>query len=163
MDEIMRKYANDVKRFCMSLCHDEQMAEELTQETFYRALKTIHHYNGSCAMTSWLFLISKRAWIDMLRKKKPIVPIEQSSEPVLRSIETPEELFRRKMQKEYLESIIDELEEPEHSVFLMRALLEKSFKEIGKEYNKSENWARVTYYRVRMKLVERVKRDEDAL
>lgn len=163
MDEIMRKYANDVKRFCMSLCHDEQMAEELTQETFYRALKTIHHYNGSCAMTSWLFLISKRAWIDMLRKKKPIVPIEQSSEPVLRSTETPEELFRRKMQKEYLESIIDELEEPEHSVFLMRALLEKSFKEIGKEYNKSENWARVTYYRVRMKLVERVKRDEDAL
>ena len=162
MDEIMKKYADDVKRFCMSMCHDEQMAEELTQETFYRALKTIHHYDGSCIMTTWLFTIAKRAWVDTLRKKKS-VSLDEVSEYQLRTEETPEVLFTRRQTMELLMSIIDEIKEPDRSVFLMRAVLEYSYKEIGKALGKSENWARVTYYRVRMRLVERVKQNEDAL
>ncbi|MBQ7888299.1 MAG: sigma-70 family RNA polymerase sigma factor [Erysipelotrichaceae bacterium] len=162
MDEIMRTYANDVKRFCMSLCHDEQMAEELTQETFYRALKTIHHYDGSCLMTTWLFTIAKRVWIDTLRKKKT-VSLDEIAEDQFRTDETPEVLFDRKQRMELLMTIIDEIKEPEKSVFLMRAVLDHSYKEIGKALGKSENWTRVTYYRVRMKLMERVKQYEDTL
>lgn len=163
MDEIMKKYANDVKRFCMSLCHDEQMAEELTQETFFRALRTIHHYDGSCLMSTWLFQIAKRAWVDALRKKKsgPVDWIENRTLCI--EHETPETIFYRKERMRSLLEMIDELKEPEHTVFVMRAVLEKSYKEIGVQFSKTENWARVTYYRARMKLMERVIQDEDAL
>ncbi len=163
MDEIMRMYANDVKRFCMSLCHDEQIAEELTQETFYRAYRTIHHYDGSCLMTTWLFMIAKRAWVDALRKKRPVESLEEVPESQMKTDETPEVLLNRKLTMEYLMKLIDEIKEPDQSVFLLRAVSEKSFKEIGELLNRSENWARVTYYRVRLKLMERVKQHEDAL
>ena len=162
MDEIMRTYANDVKRFCMALCHDEQMAEELTQETFYRALKTIHRYDGLCLMTTWLFTIAKRAWIDSLRKRKT-VSLDEVAEHQFKTDETPEVLFDRKQKMELLMAIIDEIKEPDKTVFLMRAVLDCSYKEIGKALGKSENWARVTYFRVRMKCMERVKQHEDAL
>lgn len=163
MDEIIKTYANDVKRFCMSLCHDEQTAEELMQETFYRAYRTIHRYDGTCLMTTWLFTIAKRAWIDSLRKKRPVKSLEEVSENQMKTEETPEVLLNRKLTMEYLMNLIDEMKEPDRSVFLLRAISDKSYKEIGNLFCKSENWARVTYYRVRLKLMERVKADEDAL
>lgn len=163
MDEIIKMYANDVKRFCMSLCHDEQTAEELMQETFYRAYRTIHRYDGTCLMTTWLFTIAKRAWIDSLRKKRPVKSLEEVSENQIKTEETPEVLLNRKLTMEYLMNLIDEMKEPDRSVFLLRAISDKSYKEIGNLFCKSENWARVTYYRVRLKLMERVKADEDAL
>ncbi len=163
MDEIIKMYANDVKRFCMSLCHDEQTAEELMQETFYRAYRTIHRYDGTCLMTTWLFTIAKRAWIDSLRKKRPVKSLEEVSENQMKTEETPEVLLNRKLTMEYLMNLIDEMKEPDRSVFLLRAISDKSYKEIGNLFCKSENWARVIYYRVRLKLMERVKADEDAL
>lgn len=163
MDEIIKTYANDVKRFCMSLCHDEQTAEELMQETFYRAYRTIHRYDGTCLMTTWLFTIAKRAWIDSLRKKRPVKSLEEVSENQMKTEETPEVLLNRKLTMEYLMNLIDEMKEPDRSVFLLRAISDKSYKEIGNLFCKSENWARVIYYRVRLKLMERVKADEDAL
>ncbi|MBE6107521.1 MAG: sigma-70 family RNA polymerase sigma factor [Erysipelotrichaceae bacterium] len=163
MDEIIKMYANNVKRFCMSLCHDEQTAEELMQETFYRAYRTIHRYDGTCLMTTWLFTIAKRAWIDSLRKKRPVKSLEEVSENQMKTEETPEVLLNRKLTMEYLMNLIDEMKEPDRSVFLLRAISDKSYKEIGNLFCKSENWARVIYYRVRLKLMERVKADEDAL
>ncbi|MBQ4344136.1 MAG: sigma-70 family RNA polymerase sigma factor [Erysipelotrichaceae bacterium] len=163
MDEIIKMYANDVKRFCMSLCHDEQTAEELMQETFYRAYRTIHRYDGTCLMTTWLFTIAKRSWIDSLRKKRPVKSLEEVSESQMKTDETPEVLLNRKLTMGYLMNLVDEMKEPDRSVFLLRAISDKSYKEIGNLFCKSENWARVTYYRVRLKLMERVKADEDAL
>ena len=163
MDEIIKMYANDVKRFCMSLCHDEQTAEELMQETFYRAYRTIHRYDGTCLMTTWLFTIAKRSWIDSLRKKGSEKSLEEVSENQMKTEETPEVLLNRKLTMEYLMNLIDEMKEPDRSVFLLRAISDKSYKEIGNLFCKSENWARVIYYRVRLKLMERVKADEDAL
>lgn len=113
-------------------------------------------------MTTWLFTIAKRVWIDTLRKKKT-VSLDEIAEDQFRTDETPEVLFDRKQRMELLMTIIDEIKEPEKSVFLMKAVLDHSYKEIGKALGKSENWTRVTYYHVRMKLMERVKQYEDAL
>ena len=81
----------------------------------------------------------------------------------MKTEETPEVLLNRKLTMEYLMNLIDEMKEPDRSVFLLRAISDKSYKEIGNLFCKSENWARVIYYRVRLKLMERVKADEDAL
>ena len=81
----------------------------------------------------------------------------------MKTDETPEVLLNRKLTMGYLMNLIDEMKEPDRSVFLLRAISDKSYKEIGNLFCKSENWARVTYYRVRLKLMERVKADEDAL
>lgn len=65
-------YANIVKRFLISLTGNFDLSEDLTQETFYQAYRSIHRFNGDCKLSVWLCQIAKHVYFDHLKKKKHI-------------------------------------------------------------------------------------------
>ena len=70
MEAVYRRHAQTVYKFLLSQCHSAQMAEELTQETFYQAYKSAHRYNGNCKISVWLCQIAKHLYFDYLKKEK---------------------------------------------------------------------------------------------
>ncbi|MFN7253392.1 MAG: RNA polymerase sigma factor [Anaerobacillus sp.] len=150
ISNIYNHYANEVFKYLMCLCRDPDLAEELTQETFYQAVKSIHRYNGECKMSVWLCQIAKHSYYKYVEKNKK-QQILQSQESCSISPET--ELIKSE-DKISLFRQIHQLNEPYKEVLLLRSLGELSFREIGEVQGKNENWARVTFYRAKMKLKE---------
>ena len=156
-EDLYNRFFKDVYLFVLSMSRDPHLSEEITQETFFRALKEIRHFKGTCSVTSWLCQIAKNLYMDQLRKGKRIV---QSEEPWdthsgrSSSASDVAEDCIRKEESLSIYRIIHSLEEPYKEVFILRALGELSFREIGDIFGKQENWARVTYYRARMKLLQ---------
>ena len=165
LSEIYKSYANEVKLFLLCLTSSEDLAEELTQETFYQAVKSIHRYNGECKMSVWLCQIAKHSYFDYLKKAKHRnhTSIDYLTNTGV-DIHSNEDLPDIAMIKEYtvrsIHQEIQQLQKHYAEIFLLRNTMDLSFKEIGDIYKKSENWARVTYYRAKCKLAERVNLDE---
>jgi RNA polymerase sigma factor (sigma-70 family) len=154
LHEIYNDYAEDIFKYLMCLCHDADLSEELTQETFYQAVRSIDRYNGECKMSVWLCQIAKHSYYKYLEKhkkqRKDILQdntLQPSPEAELIQSENKISLYRS----------IHLLEEPYKEVVLLRMLGGLSFREIGDIQLKSENWARVTFYRAKNKLRERGK------
>lgn len=153
MEEIYQNYAQSVYRYLLTLTHDEDLAEELTEETFYRAVYSIHTYNGSCKINVWLCQIAKHVWYQELEKKKKY-PSEQLPASLASPTLSPEEATLLQSNKMDLYRAIHQLSEPMREIVHMRLSGEFSFAEIGEILGKSENWARVTFYRAKQKLLE---------
>lgn len=154
LDEIYSNYAEEVFNYLMCLCHNADLSEELTQETFYQAVKSIDRYNGECKMSVWLCQIAKHSYYKHLDRN------EKQQRHMLQddALNTsPEAELIYSEDKIALYRIIHLLNEPYKEVLLLRILGGLSFKEIGEIQLKNENWARVTFYRAKMKLRERGK------
>ena len=157
MDDIEQAYtqhAQDVYRFLLSLTHDEDLSEELTQETFFRAMRTIANYNGSCKLSVWLCQIAKHLWYQWLNKRKR--QNETALTDDLPAYESPEQTALNRMEKADLYKVIRTLPELMREVVHMRLTGEFSFAEIGGILEKNENWARTTFYRAKQKIIERM-------
>lgn len=149
-DEIYELYANEVFKYLMCLTGDENLSEELTQETFYKAYKSIDSFEGRCKMSVWLCQIAKNTYYSHCRKEK------------LKHKEVLDENMVSKIgvQEEYIQSnniislhkILHTLEELYKEVFTLKLFGELSYKQISQIYGKSESWARVTYYRAKEKI-----------
>jgi RNA polymerase sigma factor (sigma-70 family) len=161
MDDVYNLYCDNVYKYLVSLTSNLDLAEELTQETFYQAIKSIGRYNGSCKMSVWLCQIAKYTYYNYLKKhKKGIVSLDEAANEdgiisLLQSINA-EELILRSESEVNLYRYVLQLSEPYKEIFLIKTSTEMSFRDIGEIFNKSENWARVTYYRAKIKLVERI-------
>ena len=150
MDELYREYAKVVYRFVFSLCGNQHIAEDLTQETFLQAYKSIESYNGTCKMSVWLCQIAKHLWYQHLRKRqKETVPLETAPETPVPSAE--DGVLDQEGRLTLLRQI-HRLPEPQREVIYLRAFGNLSFREIGDVLGKTENWARVTFYRTKEKL-----------
>lgn len=165
LQEIYINYANDIKRFLFCLTHNYDLAEELTQETFYQACKSIERYDGTCKMSVWLCQIAKHIFYDYLKKQKHynLVSIDEKSDLLKKQNEYRISLEDSYVVKEQAEDIVHaalKIKEPYGKVFLLRTLGEMSFKEIGIIFEKSDNWARVTYYRAKEMLIGRINHNE---
>lgn len=153
LDEIYREYASHVYRYLFSLTHDGDLANELTQETFYRAVYSIHTFDGSCKMRVWLCQIAKHVWYQELTRRN-----KHQNQELHEAIPSPElspeesSLFHNDKMELY--RAIHLLSEPMREIVLMRLSGEFSFAEIGEILGKSENWARVTFYRAKQKIME---------
>lgn len=79
MDSVYREYVTVVYKFLLSLCYEEDMAEELTQETFYQAVRSANRYDGSCKVSTWLCQIAKHLWYQEVehRKRKGTSPLTE--------------------------------------------------------------------------------------
>ncbi len=155
MQEIEKAYtqhAKEVYRYLLSLSHSEDLAEELTQETFFRAMRTIHSYDGSCKLSVWLCQIGKHLWYQWLEKHRRYQSVELLEE--LPGGDSPEHNLLFRMKKTALYKAIHALPEPMREVVHMRLSGEFSFAEIGEIVGKSENWARTTFYRAKKKMME---------
>ena len=145
MDAVYRQHAQTVYKFLLSQCHDADLAEELTQETFYQAVRSIDRFNGSCKVSVWLCQIAKHLWYQHLRKANRETELPEESElPLVPSAE--EETMDRSGQLDLLRRV-HQLPEPGREVVYLRAFGGLSFREIGDVLGKTETWARVTFYR----------------
>ena len=152
IEEIYKQHSNAVYKYLFCLTGNADISEELTQETFYRAVKKIDTYNGKCKISVWLCQIAKHLWYNQCRKNKRIVDTDETFD-----IEDPqnlEEQFIAGEEKVLLYKKMQNLDEKTREVMYLRITGELSFKEIGEILGKTENWARVTFYRGKSKLKE---------
>ena len=131
--KIYKEYFETVNKYLFCLTRNSDISEELTQETFYKAVKKINTYKGECKMSVWLCQIAKNLWIDQCRKNKKIANLSE------------EDLINITEQKSLEEKIISD-DEKTREVIYLRISGELTFKEIADILNKTETWARVTFY-----------------
>lgn len=153
MDVIYREYADSIFRFLMTLCGEACTAEELTQETFYQAVRSAHKYDGTCKVSTWLCQIAKHLWYRELdkRKRKGTSMLEES---MVSDKAGPEDELCIREEKMDVFKKVHILEETAKEVVLLRITGAFSFQEIGEIFGKNENWARVTFYRAKQKIVK---------
>lgn len=156
-EKIYNAYYMHVFSYAMTLTKDSREAEEITQETFYRVLTAGKStFRGESEVVTWLCSIAKNLFIDETRRRKRHG--EANSDIVCdldieKNIVDKEQVFK-------IHCILHELDEPYREVFELRVFGELSFAQIGKIFKKTENWARVTYHRAKLKISERMDKDE---
>ena len=154
IEKIYEEYFETVNKYLFCLTHNNDISEELTQETFYKAVKKINTYKGECKMSVWLCQIAKNLWYDQCRKNKKFVNVEEKDLLNVQALNTLEEQVISNEEKISLYKKMQRLDEKTREVIYLRIMGELSFKEIGLILNKTENWARVTFYRGKNSLKE---------
>lgn len=154
MAQIYEQYFETVNKYLFCLTHNNDISEELTQETFYRAVKKIDTYRGECKMSVWLCQIAKHIWYDQCRKNKKMVNVPEEEISTIQLDTTMEEQIIFNDEKVSLYKKMQKLDDRTREVLYLRITGELSFKEIGTILNKTENWARVTFYRGKNQLKE---------
>ena len=157
MDEIYQKYAQMVYRYLFSQTRNHHIAEELTQETFYQAVHSIHRYDGSCKISTWLCAIAKNQLAVYIRKH----PTTEEWASAATSVPSAESDALSKVNQLELFQKLHNCPEPYREILYLRLFGNLSFREIGTILGKSENWARVTYYRGKEKLRKELEENEE--
>lgn len=142
-------YFKDVYKYALSLSRNPQVAEEITQETFFKALKSIDSFRGQCRLYVWLCQIAKNTYCTYTQKQGRIAP-----EAEMTAGESLEDHLLTKESAFEIHKVLHSLPEPYKEVFSLRIFGELSFAQIGLLFGKTESWARVTYHRARMKIKE---------
>jgi RNA polymerase sigma factor (sigma-70 family) len=155
-EKIYDQYFREVYAFVLTLSRDEKLAEEMTQETFFKALKSMDQFKGHCKMNVWLCQIAKNTYFTYHSKQKRYTAEEIVDPPGDTVIET---LIERKEEAFRVHKVLHSLHEPYKEVFTLRIFGELSFKEISGLFEKTESWARVTFYRAKQKIQDMLKED----
>ena len=150
--EVYNLYFRDVYRYALSLCRNASVAEEITQETFFKALAKLDSFDGRCKVSVWLCQIAKHTYISMCRKNKHLE--YDTGAELTTSNGNIEEIIFDKETAFAIHKVLHALEEPYKEVFSLRTFGELSYKQIAELFGKTEAWARVTYHRARLKIKE---------
>ena len=151
-EEVYSLYFRDVYRYALSLCRDAALAEEVTQETFFKALENMDRFDGRSKISVWLCSIARNTYFSLCRKEKRFqceIPAEY-----LPTDAYPEQLLVTREEAFAVHRILHGMEEPYKEVFSLRTFGELSFRQIAQLFGKTESWARVTYHRARLKIKE---------
>lgn len=161
-EDVYREYGDFIFKYLLTLTNNSQTAEELTQETFYQAIKSIDnfHNNGKAKFSTWLCSIAKNVWLQELHREKKRKQLEESlqKENTL-SYHLEEEYFKKEDKINFFKQA-HQLDEKKREIIYLGLLGDLSFKEIGLIFGESENWARVTFYRAKQQLRKGDKRNE---
>ena len=152
IETIYRLYFRDVCLFLQGLTHSEPLAEELTQETFFKALDGLKTYDGRQDVRAWLFTVARNCYYDHCRRQSRTTSLDDLPvEPAARGPDL-EELLIDEDAAFTIHQCLHQLEEPYKEVFSLRVFGELSFEKIGSIFGHTANWACVTYYRAKTKL-----------
>lgn len=153
VEEVYEQNVKAVYKYLFCLTHSADLAEELTQETFYQAAKGIDRFRGGCKVSTWLCQIAKRLWYKELEKRKREIPVLEAAEGNggFGSIEND---YLLNVEKVELFRMLHNFDITTRGVMYLRLAGELSFSEIGDIMGKTENWARVTFYRGKQKLMK---------
>lgn len=147
---IYKKYLFDVKKYVLHLCRDEVLAEEITQETFFKAMNHINQFNGDCTLYVWLCQIAKNSYFTFEKKERKIIQeIDDQYQDSRIDFETA---YLNKEEAKQLHILIHNLSEPYKEVFILRIFGELSFLQIGDLFGKTDSWARLVFYRAKKQL-----------
>lgn len=155
IEEIYEMYSRKVFLFLLSKTNNVDIAEELTQETFFQAIQCIDRFKGNSSILTWLCGIAKNVWLKDLRKRQETLPIDDD----ILEITDKQEINVQWEQKEILQ-LIHDMNEPVREVMYLRLISNLSFAEIGEIIGKTENWTRVTFFRGKQKIVKEMLKDE---
>lgn len=155
LEQIYNNYFKDVYFFIYSLSKDKHIAEDLTSETFLKAVKSIESFKGNCDIKVWLFQIAKNSYYSYMRKHKNLVEID--SAPEKKDDFDIEKLVFASEDSMKIHEILHNLSEPYKEVFSLRIFGELNFKQIGSLFGKTDNWACVTFHRARNKIREEMR------
>lgn len=153
-DKIYAEYFAEVYKFTLVLCQNQSLAEEITQEVFFKALKNIDSFGKNSKISTWLCQIAKNAYLDYAKKHKLKADCAFDNIP---SAEDIEGRFTEKETAYEIHKILHKLGEPYKEVFHLRTFGELSFSQIANLFEKTESWARVTYYRAKVLIKEELK------
>ena len=158
MEEIYNQFSGTVYAYLLRLCrNNNELAQELTQETFYQAVRSIRRFDGRSNVSTWLCSIARHLYYDALRRQQPVEKLpEQFPSP-----EDFTEQIIRKDQAIIAHRRLHMLEEPYREVFTLRTFCDLTHTQIAEVFGKSEAWSRVTYYRARRMLQEAMKENDD--
>ena len=156
-EKLYNTYYMQVYSYLITLTKCQDTAEEITQNAFFKAMTTEKKYRGSSGEFTWLCAIAKNLFLDDVKKKKrrSHVELEEShteesdKSGIEHALADEDSAFR-------IHQVLHALEEPYKEIFQLRVFGELSFQKIGLLFEKSENWARVTYHRARLKIQEKM-------
>lgn len=158
MAAVYEEFAPAVYKYLFCLTRDRLLSEELTQETFYQALKSVKNFRGECKMSVWLCQIAKRLWYKELKKRKTAANVPLGEEKLISPQDVEGDFLQKAENTEFYRQL-HLLDENTREVMYMRLTGELSFAQIGDIMGKSENWARVTFYRGKQKLAKELKKE----
>lgn len=156
-EKLYNTYYMEVYSYVMTLLKNAQQAEEITQEVFFKALKAKESFQSKSGEFTWLCAIAKNTCMDVFRKNSKAAALTEDlpSETNVEQMLTDENLT---LQIHY---VLHNMEEPYKEVFQLRIFGELSFQKIGTIFGKTENWARVTYHRARLKIQEKMNLNDE--
>lgn len=156
-EKIYRTYFDDVYLYICRLSGNEDIAEEITSEAFFKAMRSISGFRGDCDVRVWLCQIAKNCYYTYLKKVGQTGSIDDTKSAELPSNESSiEEQYIRHEEASRIRAVLHNLSEPYKEVFMWRVFAELSFKQIGQIFGKSENWACVTYHRAKTMIKSRL-------
>ena len=153
-EKIYIRYFNDVFLFLKKLSKDESIAEEITSETFFKAMRSIDTFRGDADIRVWLCQIAKNCYFSHLKKQQGRVDIADVE--LTDHIDAIEEQIINRSDAMQIHLLLHNLAEPYKEVFMLRVFGELSFKQIARIFQKTDNWACVTYHRARNKILEQM-------
>ena len=156
-EKLYKSYYMQVYSYAVSLARNRTLAEDITEETFYRAATASSTFDSRSSELTWLCAIAKNLYLDECRKKRPIADLDDAAEP--RSDDDPARAVADSDMAFRIHLILHQLEEPYKEVFQLRVFGDLSFAQIASIFGKTEVWARVTYHRARLKIQERMDRN----
>ena len=153
-EELYKQYYSQVYFYVLGLCRNEHIAEEITQETFFKVLKKMDTFKGECKLNVWIIQIAKNTFYNYCREKK--LDPSDSLEGMETQGTIEEKIIDQEAAKQ-IHVILHRMQETYKEVFWMRTFGELSFKEIGSIHGKTESWARVTYHRAKLMIKEELR------
>jgi RNA polymerase sigma-70 factor (ECF subfamily) len=149
-EKIYNEHFSGVYKYVLSLSRDESVTEEITQETFFKAMQSMDKFNGSCTLYVWLCQIAKNTYFSLYQKRKRYASSDDTELPSDLDIEAN---FLDKDTTRRLHVLLHNLSEPYKEVFTLRVFGELPFSQIGELFGKTDSWARLIFYRAKNKLV----------
>lgn len=153
-ETVYRTYFRDVELYLRAICKDESLAEELTEQVFFQALKALPKFRGDCDVRTWLCAMGRNCYLSHLRKTKGTEQIDELQIPDPRK--SIEEQIIDRSQAMTIHRLLHDLPEPYKEVFSLRIFGQLSFEDIGSLFGRTANWACVTYHRARRKIQEQM-------
>lgn len=153
-ETIYSTYFSQVYRYARSLTLDEQAAEDITAETFLRAMRALPGFRGECEIRVWLCRIAKNLWLTEQKKRARLTDDPDDSLTLLEDGRDFTETVADRDTTRSLHRALHRLDEPYREVFSLRVFAELPFADIGELFGHNAHWACVTYHRARTKLLE---------
>lgn len=148
-NEVLCAEYEAVYHYALSICRNETEAQDLTQETFLKAMNAVESFKGNSSLYTWLCAIAKNLWINRCKKQSREIIPENIAEMGQDDQPSIEQQVADKETAMHIHKILHNMNEPYKEVFSLRVFGQLSFSEIAKLFSKTESWARVTYHRAK--------------
>jgi RNA polymerase sigma-70 factor (ECF subfamily) len=154
-EAIYSEYFSTVYKYVFALSQNKDIAEDITQETFFKAFKSINSFKGQCKISVWLCQIAKNAYFTQYQETKNVI-LQDSVEVIDFSYDL-ENNFIQKERIKTMHRYLHNLKEPYKEVFTLRIFANLSFSEIGELFGRKDSWARLIFYRAKKQIQEECK------